>query len=121
MKNLFGMIALFAVASLVLLVVAAIAGVSSPTWTVASRVASFAWAAGMLALFVTDYTPRHSYAESITARATVAARESVPVAKAAASQRRMVPARTRPAADPSPAGALATLGLYHDPVTVSLL
>lgn len=121
MKNLFGMIALFAVASLVLLAVAAIAGVSSPTWTVASRVAAFAWAAGVLAMFVTDYTPRHSYGDPITAPATVVARERVPAAKAAVSQRRMVPAKARPAADPAPAGALATLGLYNDPATVSLL
>ena len=121
MKNLFGMIALFAVASLVLLAVAAIVGVSAPTWTVASRVAAFAWAAGVLALFVTDYTPHHSYGAPITASAPVVARESVPVAKAVANKRRMIPARTRSAADPAPAGAMATLGLYNDPATVSLL
>ena len=108
MKNLPGIISLFAIASLAVLAVASVLGVSSPTWTVASRIVGLSWTAGALAMFVTDYSPRHSYNVGAAARTAVAMRE-------------VVPAKARPFAGAATAEAVATLGLANDPATVSLM
>jgi hypothetical protein len=113
MKNLLGIVSLLAVASLAVLAVASVLGVSSPSWPVVTRIVGFSWAAGVLALFVTDYAPRHTYNVSATVRAA-----AVP---AAVSPRRMVPATARRFAGAATAEAMATLGLTNDPATVSLM
>ena len=113
MKNLPTIISLAAVATFLLLGCAAVVGVSSPSWSLATRVAGFAWAAGAIGLFLTDYSPRHSYGDRAAIR--------VPAAQAVVSQRRVVPAKARPAADSAPAGAVATLGVCNEPATVSLM
>ncbi len=108
MKNLLGIISLFAIASLAVLAVASVLGVSSPSWSVVTRIVGFSWAAGVLAMFVTDYAPRHTYnvgAAGCTAEA----------------MREVVPAKARPYAGAVTAEAMATLGLANDPATVSLL
>jgi len=115
MKNLPGIISLFAIASLALLAVASAFGVSIPYASVAWRMVVFSWAAGVLSIFVTDYAPRDSYSVSAEAKP-----EDVPVVRAAVSQRRMVPAKARPFAGAT-TGAMATLGLANDPATVSML
>jgi hypothetical protein len=121
MKNLTALISLFAIASLAVLAVASALGVCSPSWSVASRMIGLSCAAGMLAVFATDYAPRRSYGVNAVAHAAGAKREYVPAVRAAVSQRRMVPANARPFAGAATAGALATLGLANDPATVSLL
>ena len=108
MKNLLGIISLFAIASLAVLAVASVLGVSSPSWSVVTRIVGFSWAAGVLAMFVTDYAPRHSY--------NVGA-----VGCPAAAEHEVVPAKARPYAGAVTAEAMATLGLANDPATVSLL
>jgi len=113
MKYLPTIIALAAVAALLLVGCAAVVGVSSPSWSLAARVAGFAWAAGAIGLFLADYAPRHSYGDRTAVR--------VPAAQAVVSPRRMIPAQARPAADGTPAGAMVTLGLSNDPATVSLM
>ncbi len=110
MKTHFAIISLLAVASLALLVVAFVAGVSSPSWTVISRIAGCSWACGALAIFLTDYAPRRSYAVPAAVRIPAAKRQAVPAARTAA----------RPSAVPATAGAVATLGWSHNPATVSL-
>jgi len=104
MKSLPALVLLFATAVLAAIAVAAVLGVSFPYWSVALRVAAVAWAAGMLAVFVADYAPRH------TGPAPVA----VP---AAAPRRAPVPAAT---ADAFPVEAMATLGLDRGPATFSV-
>ena len=108
MKNLLGIISLFAIASLAVLAVASVLGFSSPSWSLVTRVVGFSWAAGVLAMFVTDYAPRHSY----NVGAAVRTAEAMP---------EVVPAKARPYADAATAEAMATLGLANDPATVSLL
>jgi hypothetical protein len=108
MKNLPGIISLFAIASLAVLAVASVLGFSSPSWSVVTRVVGFSWAAGVLAMFVTDYAPRHTYQVGAAARTA----EAMPEA---------VPAKARPYARAVPAEAMATLGLANDPATVSLM
>ena len=119
MKNLTALISLVAIASLAVLAVASVLGFCSPSWSVASRMIGLSCAAGMLAMFVTDYAPRRPYGVSAVARAAEAKREYVPVVRAAVSQQRMVPAKARPFWGAAPAGALATLGLTNNPATVS--
>ena len=106
MKNLPGIISLFAIASLAVLAVASVLGVSSPSWSVVTRIVGFSWAAGVLAMFVTDYAPRHTY----NIGATECTAEAVPA---------VVPVQARPYA--GAAEAMATLGLANDPATVSLM
>jgi hypothetical protein len=106
MKNLLGIISLFAIASLAVLAVASVLGFSSPSWSLVTRVIGFSWAAGVLAMFVTDYAPRRSYSVG----AVEPAAEAVP---------EIVPAKARPYADAVP--AMATFGLANDPATVSLM
>ena len=106
MKNLLGIISLFAIASLAVLAVASVLGFSSPSWSLVTRVIGFSWAAGVLAMFVTDYAPRRSYSVG----AVEPAAEAVPA---------VVPAKARPYADAVP--AMATFGLANDPATVSLM
>jgi hypothetical protein len=108
MKNLPGIISLFAIASLAVLAVASVLGVSNPSWFVITRVVGFSWAAGALAMFVTDYAPRHSYNVGAAERTAEAMPE-------------VVPAKARPYAGAVTAEAMATLGLANDPATVSLL
>ena len=108
MKNLLGIISLFAIASLAVLAVAAVLGVSSPSWSVVTRIVGFSWAAGVLAMFVTDYAPRRSYNVGAAGCTVEAMRE-------------VVPAKARPYAGAVTAEAMATLGLANDPATVSLL
>ena len=108
MKNLPGIISLFAIASLAVLAVASVLGVSSPSWSVVTRIVGFSWAAGVLAMFVTDYAPRHSY----NVGAAVRTAEAMPA---------VVPAQARPYAGAATAEAMATFGLANDPATVSLL
>jgi hypothetical protein len=110
MKNLLGIISLFAIASLAVLAVASVLGVSSPSWPVVTRIVGFSWAAGVLALFVTDYAPRHTYNVGATVRTA-----------AAVSSRRMIPVKARRFAGAATAGAMATLGLANDPATISLM
>ena len=118
MKNLLGIISLFAIASLAVLAVASVLGVSSPSWPVVTRIVGFSWVAGVLALFVTDYAPRHTYNDRATVRTAAAKPAAV---RAAVSPRRMVPATARRFAGAATAGAMATLGLANDPATVSLM
>ena len=99
MKNLLGIVSLLAVASLAVLAVASVLGVSSPSWSVVTRIVGFSWAAGVLALFVTDYAPRR-----LNSYCAEAKPEAVPVVRAAVT-----------------AEAMATLGLANDPATVSML
>ena len=99
MKNLHGIISLFAIASLALLVVASAFGVSIPYASVAWRMVGFSWAAGVLSIFVTDYAPRR-----LNSYCAEAKPEAVPVVRAAVT-----------------AEAMATLGLANDPATVSML
>ena len=106
MKNLPGIISLFAIASLAVLAVASVLGVSSPSWSVVTRIVGFSWAAGVLAMFVTDYAPRHTY----NIGATECTADAVPA---------VVPVQARPYA--GAAEAMATLGLANDPATVSLM
>ena len=106
MENLPGIISLFAIASLAVLAVASVLGVSSPSWSVVTRIVGFSWAAGVLAMFVTDYAPRHTY----NIGATECTAEAVPA---------VVPVQARPYA--GAAEAMATLGLANDPATVSLM
>jgi hypothetical protein len=108
MKHLSSIISLFAIASLAVLAVASALGVSSPSWSVASRMVGLSWAAGVLAIFVTDYAPRRSCSVSAAVRTAEAQREDVP-------------AKARPLADAATTGVMATLGLANDPATVSLL
>ena len=108
MKNLPGIISLFAIASLAVLAVASVLGVSSPSWSVVTRIVGFSWAAGVLAMFVTDYAPRHTY----NIGATECTAEAVPA---------VVPVQARPYAGAVTAEAMATLGLANDPATVSLI
>jgi hypothetical protein len=108
MKNLPGIISLFAIASLAVLAVASVLGVSNPSWFVITRVVGFSWAAGALAMFVTDYAPRHTY----NIGATEPTAEAMPA---------VVPVQARSYAGTVPAEAMATLGLANDPATVSLI
>jgi len=120
MKTHFAIISLLAVASLVLLVVAFAAGVSSPSWTVISRIAGCSWACGALAIFLTDYAPRRSYAVPAAVRAPAAKRQAVPAARAAVRPSSLAPATGRPVEVPAAVGAAATLGWANHPATVSL-
>jgi hypothetical protein len=120
MKNLTAIISLFAITSLALLAVAAFLGVSCPYWSVAWRVAGFAWAAGVLGLFLTDYAPHHPYTVGAAVRVTEPQRESVPAVRAIARHRRRVPATAQPFDDTGIEGAMATVGFCNDPATVSM-
>jgi membrane protein implicated in regulation of membrane protease activity len=104
MKNLPAIISLFATVSLALLAAAAALGVSCPYWTLALQVAGFAWAAGVLAIFLTDYAPN---------RATAAIRVME-------TPRENVPATARAFDDTVIGEVMATLGLDTDQATVSL-
>ena len=98
MKNLPGIISLFAIASLAVLVVASVFGVSCPYASLAWRIVGFSWATGVFAIFVTDYAPRHSYGVSAEAKS-----EDVPAVQTTVT-----------------AEAMATLGLANDPATVTM-
>ena len=120
MKNLTAILSLAAITVLALVAVAAVLGVSCVYWSVAWRVAGFAWAAGVLGIFLSDYAPPRPYAAAVTVRAPEPQREAVPAARAVAGHRRLVPAVARSFDDPAMAGAMATVGFYHDPATVSM-
>ena len=107
MKNLPALVMLAATAVLVALAAAAVAGVTFPYWTVTLQVAAFAWAAGMLAVFVADYAPRRTG-------------PAPTVAPAAAPRRAPEPAARSVPADAFRVGAMATLGLGNNPATLSL-
>jgi hypothetical protein len=108
MKNLTGIISLFAIASLAVLAVASALGVSSPSWSVISRIVGISWTAGVLAIFVMDYAPRRTCSFGAPVRT-------------AQAKRAAVPADARPFAGAAAAEAMATLGLTNDPATVSLM
>jgi hypothetical protein len=120
MKNLTALISLFAIASLAVLAVASALGVCSPSWSVASRMIGLSCAAGMLAIFATDYAPRRSYGVNAVARAAGANREYAPAVRTAVSQPRMVPAQAQPLMGATTAGVMATLGLTNDSATLSM-
>lgn len=112
MKNLPCIIFLSAIASLLFLAVACSLGAPVQYWFVAARILAASGAAGMLAIFLADYAPRPSYQVG-------AARTAKPAP--VASRSRPVCSGERPYDITVVEGAMATLGLRNDPVTVSLL
>ena len=118
MKNLPCIIFLSALASLLLVTAAASLGVSFPLALVTSDIVGFSCAAGVLAIFLTDYAPRSSRSGAEPVRSTESKREIEPAAQAAVSRCSVV-RRNEPFSDDS--GTMATFGLRNDPATVSLM
>lgn len=116
MKNLPCIIFLSAIASLLLLAVACSLGAPIQYWYVAARILAVSGAAGMLAIFLADYAPRPSY--HVGALQTA---EPAPAARVVASRSRVGRSSERPFDITVVEGAMATLGLRNDPVTVSLI
>ena len=121
MKNLPCIIFLSAIASLLLLAVACSLGAPIQYWFVASRIAAVSGSAGVLAIFLADYAPRRSYRVAGAVRTAESAPAIVPAARAVASRGRLVRSSERPFDITVVEGAMATLGLRNDPVTVSLI
>ena len=118
MKNLPCIIFLSAIASLLLLAVASALGVSIAYWSVAAHIGAFSGAAGVLAIFLTDYAPRRGY-NAGPALPNAEAATALGVTRTVRS--RLAPANERPLDVTVIEGAMATLGLRNDPATVSII
>lgn len=121
MKNVPCIIFLSAIASLLLLAVACSLGAPIQYWFVAARITAVSGAAGMLAIFLADYAPRRSYHVGRALRIAESAPAIVPAVHAVARRGRLVRSSERPFDITVIEGAMATLGLRNDPVTVSLI
>jgi hypothetical protein len=120
MKNLASLLALLAVASLVLLAVAASLGVTLPYSSVALRLVALASVAGVLSIFLADYAPRRPLRAGPALPSMAPHSVSARPARVVVRQRRRVPAMARSYDDTIVTGTIATLGLGHQPVTLSM-
>jgi len=114
MKNLPCYVFLTATGTLVVLAVASSLGAPIPFWTVAIHVVGWGSGAGVVSLFLADYTPR--YPDEVESAEMAEATEPEPeVVETAPAPRRAARWAERASAE----HAIATLGLGHDPATLT--
>jgi hypothetical protein len=118
MKNLPCYIFLAAIASLVLLTAVSSLVPSISFIDAAVVIVGFSGAAGVIALFLADYT-RRSYDDRPDVSAEEPKREVAPATPAAVSRRHWVLRNKRPATG-SVTNAMAALRLGNDPATLSM-